>query len=462
MRTRPSVTRASPLCAAGSRRATAICPRHGTRCGRSCRRPNGPAATGRCGRAGTGCSFKSARPSAMTPSPPPVSTSPRRTRPPTPAWPASKASPSTCADWADATWTSWPRRQEFSVAARGQSCAPSAPNPTDARCSPPAAAPKRSRSSTGPGTNTTRWEHGPSAATYSALCARPAPAAPNGPPRTPGRRPAGLASRTPSGASPASSARDTPTSPRPPPWASPLTPWVPTSARYSRNSACNPACNWLTSWPRSARGKPREVHPRIDSELLEDVPEMRIDRVLGDEELVGDLPVGAAVRGQVGDHGLGFGQCLPAGLRPVDPDQTPSHAETAKPAPNAGHVPARPGARRNRQRLVERGDRRRAVAALRQHPAEVFERGRVGQRARSAPVERNRALEVLRGIAPDASGVRRGRGARTDLRIEARAAFGDRDGLSGQFLVTDRGGDADAFGGVGDLVRGQRGNRSPV
>jgi hypothetical protein len=143
---------------------------------------------------------------------------------------------------------------------------------------------------------------------------------------------------------------------------------------------------------RSVRSKPRQVNTGIDSELLEDVAHMRMDGVRGDEELVGDLPVGASICRKIGDHSLGFGQCLPPGRWPIDFDGSPSHAETAKPAPNTRSVPARPDAHRYRQRLVERGDCRRVVAVLRQHPAEVFERGSVGKRARSASIERNRAL----------------------------------------------------------------------
>src|SRR5580704_185133 len=154
---------------------------------------------------------------------------------------------------------------------------------------------------------------------------------------------------------------------------------------------------------RSVRSKPRQVNTGIDSELLEDMANMRMHSVRGDEELVGDLPVGASACGKVGDHSLGFGQCLPPGLRPVDLDRSPSHAQTAKPAPNTRSVPARPYARRYRQRLVERCDGGRIAAVLSEHSAEVFERGRVGKRARSASIERNRAPEVLRGFVPDAS-----------------------------------------------------------
>jgi len=57
---------------------------------------------------------------------------------------------------------------------------------------------------------------------------------------------------------------------------------------------------------RSVRDKPRELHTGIDAELLEDVAKMSIDGVRGDEELVSDLPVGAPVRGKIGDRGLGF------------------------------------------------------------------------------------------------------------------------------------------------------------
>jgi len=129
---------------------------------------------------------------------------------------------------------------------------------------------------------------------------------------------------------------------------------------------------------RSARSKPRQVNTGIDSELLEDVSNMRMDGVLGDEELVGDLPVGGSMCGKIGDYSLGFGQCLPPGLWSVDFDGSPSHAKAAKAAPNTLSVPARPDARRYRQRLVERGYCRRVVAVLCQHSAEVFERGRVG------------------------------------------------------------------------------------
>jgi hypothetical protein len=64
---------------------------------------------------------------------------------------------------------------------------------------------------------------------------------------------------------------------------------------------------------RSACDKLRELHAGIGSELLEDMANMSIDSVRGDEELVSDLPVGAPMRGEIGDHGLGLGQCLPPG-----------------------------------------------------------------------------------------------------------------------------------------------------
>src|ERR1700684_4422611 len=83
---------------------------------------------------------------------------------------------------------------------------------------------------------------------------------------------------------------------------------------------------------RSARSKHRQVNTGIDSELLEDVANMRMDGVLGDEELVGDLPVGASMCGKIGDHSLGLGQRLPPGPWSIDFDGSPSHAETAKQA----------------------------------------------------------------------------------------------------------------------------------
>jgi hypothetical protein len=204
------------------------------------------------------------------------------------------------------------------------------------------------------------------------------------------------------------------------------------------------------------------MHTGIDSELVKDVPEMRMNSVRGDEELFGYLPICATMRDKIGDHQLGFGQCLPPGLRPIDFGDTPSHAETAKPAPNACSVPARPDARRNGQRLVECGDRRGVVAVLRKHPAEVFERGRVGKRARSVSIERNRTPEIFRGIAPDASGVCRCRSTRRDIWVEGRTSFSERDSVFCQLLVTDRCGDADAFGIVGDLVRVKREHRESL
>ena len=178
---------------------------------------------------------------------------------------------------------------------------------------------------------------------------------------------------------------------------------------------------------QTASDKPRQVH-RIDPELLEDVTKMRIDSVRGDEELVGDLLVGAPMRGKVDDHGLGFASEHPsqssAGRLWTERRRTPSRR--SRPL-HARGVPARPDARRNRQRLIERCDRRRVVAALGQHSAEVFQRGRVGKRARSAPVERDRALEILGRVAPDAPGMRGRGGARRDIRVEARASFGQRD-----------------------------------
>ena len=81
-------------------------------------------------------------------------------------------------------------------------------------------------------------------------------AAPNGLLRPPRRRPDGPPLLTPSGMLPPSSARGTLTSPRHPRWASPLTPWALTFARYSPNSACNPACNLLTAWRLTPARRP--------------------------------------------------------------------------------------------------------------------------------------------------------------------------------------------------------------
>ena len=98
---------------------------------------------------------------------------------------------------------------------------------------------------------------------------------------------------------------------------------------------------------RSARDKPRQVHTRVDPELLEDVTEMRIDSMRGDEELVGDLLVGAPMRGQVDDHGLGFvrasqpvfGRSTLAGRRRTPSRRSrPRTRATSQPAPTRAKI----------------------------------------------------------------------------------------------------------------------------
>jgi hypothetical protein len=55
--------------------------------------------------------------------------------------------------------------------------------------------------------------------------------------------------------------------------------------------------------------------PRGVPQLLVDVPEVSLDRVLGDEERLRNSPGGHAARGELGDAELAGGQCVAAGRR---------------------------------------------------------------------------------------------------------------------------------------------------
>jgi osmotically-inducible protein OsmY len=72
----------------------------------------------------------------------------------------------------------------------------------------------------------------------------------------------------------------------------------------------------------------RELHPRADIELPEDVAQVKCDRVSAQEDLIGDLAVAEALGHEFGDAALGLGQAPPAERRTV--------GALPVPHPNAG------------------------------------------------------------------------------------------------------------------------------
>src|SRR5215469_6018356 len=58
-----------------------------------------------------------------------------------------------------------------------------------------------------------------------------------------------------------------------------------------------------------------QAGPRGDAELAEGVPQVGLDGRLGDEQVLGDLPVRQAVGGERGDPPLGAGERFRAGQR---------------------------------------------------------------------------------------------------------------------------------------------------
>jgi hypothetical protein len=58
-----------------------------------------------------------------------------------------------------------------------------------------------------------------------------------------------------------------------------------------------------------------QAGPGGDAELVIGVPEVSFEGGLGDEQVLGDLPVGQAVRGQPGDFPFGAGECVGTGER---------------------------------------------------------------------------------------------------------------------------------------------------
>ena len=73
-----------------------------------------------------------------------------------------------------------------------------------------------------------------------------------------------------------------------------------------------------------------QVGPGGDAELLEGVPEVGLDGGLGDEQVLGDLPVGQAVGGEAGDPPFGAGERVRA-------------REGGAPGPGAGRKELPPG-----------------------------------------------------------------------------------------------------------------------
>src|SRR6185295_13821336 len=89
-------------------------------------------------------------------------------------------------------------------------------------------------------------------------------------------------------------------------------------SRESRSAASRRNRKWLglpLSSVRLSAGdlvfaldRSRNVDPRADVELAEDVADVRLDRLLAEEQLAGNLAVGLAIDDQPGDLKLALGQ----------------------------------------------------------------------------------------------------------------------------------------------------------
>src|ERR1700754_1586757 len=81
------------------------------------------------------------------------------------------------------------------------------------------------------------------------------------------------------------------------------------SAPLSRGSTI---AEQVLNGDRSGPQRARELAPRVDVQLREGVSEVRLDRALGDEELLRDLPVRASLGRELRDAPLGGRECLAA------------------------------------------------------------------------------------------------------------------------------------------------------
>src|SRR5580693_4547150 len=81
---------------------------------------------------------------------------------------------------------------------------------------------------------------------------------------------------------------------------------------------------------RSASGHCDQGDPGVDAELVEDVAQVAVHRVRGDEQRLGDLAVSLAFRGELGDGRFGAGQSLPAGGRTVRDDDPPPYTQLSE------------------------------------------------------------------------------------------------------------------------------------
>ena len=167
-----------------------------------------------------------------------------------------------------------------------------------------------------------------------------------------------------------------------------------------------------------------------DAELHEDVPQVRLDRLVAEEQLGGDLAVGLAVGHEVGDLELALGQrrarrSPPPSAGPRFSARAPSLRSSRRTASRSRTEPQRVELPLG---LAQRLDRLLALARRRQRPA--LEAARVGRREPRADRSAARA-------ADSAAAARRA--ARVAARRAARAARARAATAVGQLQTEPRG-----------------------
>src|SRR5258706_6775964 len=131
---------------------------------------------------------------------------------------------------------------------------------------------------------------------------------------------------------------------------------------------------------RVLHGDPRELDPRRNPQLAEDLPQMKGDRVDADVLAVSDFLIAQPSADKLADRAFSVGQACPPDVGPSMSRPMPApHPRLAQPPPDPGRVPGCSGTLIAVQRVVQASDRVRLRCAARTKQVPEILGGRRGE-----------------------------------------------------------------------------------
>jgi hypothetical protein len=151
----------------------------------------------------------------------------------------------------------------------------------------------------------------------------------------------------------------------------------------------------------------RQLDPGPDTELGENMAQVRVHRVCGDVKPLGDLTVGRALDNEPDDRELRGGQLRPARRSGIRPAACPLYAGVAEQAADTGRVSFGTRGGLQPERLVQVANRL-VLRPFREQPAGIRKRRRADQRPRVATIGLDSGQGPFRILLKQRARVQRG------------------------------------------------------